>query len=259
MNSRPPSLEGTAVSNRSQERGARHRDRHPTVDPARNAGEPASIPAIWSAMPPPGVDAGPRGSRTRQAEITRDVEGLTGSVFFVPRVGALPTFFRVLLPGRLARPWLWRGGVLIVFILMLVVTAVFAFWATARCAIRGPNKRRVRQRRRRPALTPAWREFAGSPSAVMHSVPASSPRAARATTPPGHQVRSDRQPQHATPPPPPGHTGAVAAAGGPATTEHARGAHTAARPTIRPRPSMPTPVCRVDGRGRPTARRSSGW
>ena len=64
-----------------------------------------------------------------KAEITRDVKkGLTGSVFFILALVVLlySTFFMFFFLAELLDTWLWRwAAFLIVFVLMLVVTAVF--------------------------------------------------------------------------------------------------------------------------------------
>jgi uncharacterized membrane protein YqjE len=67
-----------------------------------------------------------------KAEITRDVKkGLTGSVFFILALVVLfySTFFLFFFLAELLDTWLWRWvAFLIVFLLMVVTTAVFALY-----------------------------------------------------------------------------------------------------------------------------------
>ena len=80
-----------------------------------------------------------------KAEITRDVKkGLTGSVYFILALVVLlySTFFMFFFLAELLDTWLWRwAAFLIVFVLMLIVTAVLAllgFFKVRR--IRGPQQ-----------------------------------------------------------------------------------------------------------------------
>ena len=80
-----------------------------------------------------------------RAEITRDVKkGLTGSVFFIIALVVLlySTFFMFFFLAELLDTWLWRwAAFLIVFILMLVVTGVFALLGYLKVRrIRGPQQ-----------------------------------------------------------------------------------------------------------------------
>ena len=80
-----------------------------------------------------------------KAEITRDVKkGLTGSVFFILALVVLfySTFFFFFFVAELLDTWLWRwAAFLIVFGIMVVVTAVFALLGYLKVRrIRGPQK-----------------------------------------------------------------------------------------------------------------------
>ena len=80
-----------------------------------------------------------------RAEITRDVKkGLTGSVFFIIALVVLlySTFFMFFFLAELLDTWLWRwAAFLIVFILMLVATGVFALLGYLKVRrIRGPQQ-----------------------------------------------------------------------------------------------------------------------
>lgn len=69
-----------------------------------------------------------------RAEITRDVKkGLTGSVFFISSlvVGFYSTFFFFFFVAELLDTWIWRWvAFLLVFAIMVVVTAVLASWVS---------------------------------------------------------------------------------------------------------------------------------
>ncbi len=162
-----------------------------------------------------------------KAEITRDVKkGLTGSVFFILALVVLlySTFFMFFFLAELLDTWLWRwAAFLIVFILMLVVTAVFAFLGYRKVRkIRGPQQTIESVKETTAALTPGLAKFAGGPSTPA-SVPASSPAPPRATAP--AWLSESKRPPAPAPRPATSTgaltTGAVAAAGGAAATEYA--------------------------------------
>ena len=125
-----------------------------------------------------------------KAEITRDVKkGLTGSVFFIVALVVLlySTFFMFFFLAELLDTWLWRwAAFLIVFILMLVVTAVFAFLGYRKVRrIRGPQQTIESVKETTAALTPGLAKFTGTPSpaTARTTTPAPSTPAVRATTP----------------------------------------------------------------------------
>ena len=94
-----------------------------------------------------------------KAEITRDVKrGLTGSVFFIVAGVVLlySTFFMFFFLAELLDTWLWRwAAFLIVFLLMLAVTALFAFLGYRKVRkIRGPQQTIESVKETREALTP---------------------------------------------------------------------------------------------------------
>jgi uncharacterized membrane protein YqjE len=94
-----------------------------------------------------------------KAEITRDVKkGLTGSVFFILALVVLfySTFFFFFFVAELLDTWLWRWvAFLIVFALMLVVTAVLALFGYLKVRrIRGPQQTIESVKETRDALTP---------------------------------------------------------------------------------------------------------
>ena len=94
-----------------------------------------------------------------KAEITRDVKkGLTGSVFFVLALVVLfySTFFLFFFIAELLDTWLWRWvAFLIVFLLMVVTTAVFALLGYLKVRrIRGPQQTIESVGELRGALTP---------------------------------------------------------------------------------------------------------
>ncbi len=118
-----------------------------------------------------------------KAEITRDVKkGLTGSVFFILALVVLlySTFFMFFFLAELLDTWLWRwAAFLIVFILMLVVTAVFALLGYLKVRrIRGPQQTIESVKETTAALTPGLTKFTGPPS---HPA---SPAVEAATAPP---------------------------------------------------------------------------
>ena len=123
-----------------------------------------------------------------KAEITRDVKkGLTGSVFFIIALVVLlySTFFMFFFLAELLDTWLWRwAAFLIVFILMLVVTAVFALLGYLKVRrIRGPQQTIESVKETTAALTPGISKFAGSPSpAAPATIPSSRPAPAASET-----------------------------------------------------------------------------
>ena len=95
-----------------------------------------------------------------KAEITRDVKkGLTGSVFFILALVVLlySTFFMFFFLAELLDTWVWRwAAFLIVFILMLVVTAVFALLGFLKVRrIRGPRQTIESVKETSSALSPS--------------------------------------------------------------------------------------------------------
>ena len=94
-----------------------------------------------------------------KAEVTRDVKkGLTGSVYFILALVVLlySTFFMFFFLAELLDNWLWRwASFRIVFILMLVVTAVFALLGYLKVRrIRGPQETIASVKETTAALTP---------------------------------------------------------------------------------------------------------
>ena len=101
-----------------------------------------------------------------KAEITRDVKkGLTGSVFFILALVVLlySTFFMFFFLAELLDTWLWRwAAFLVVFILMLVVTAVFALLGYLKVRrIRGPQQTIESVKETTAALTPGINKAMG--------------------------------------------------------------------------------------------------
>lgn len=100
-----------------------------------------------------------------RAEITRDVKkGLTGSVFFITALVVLfySTFFLFFFLAELLDTWLWRWvAFLIVFAIMLVVTALFAVLGFLKVRrIRGPRQTIESVKETRTALTPGHEKTA---------------------------------------------------------------------------------------------------
>ncbi len=131
-----------------------------------------------------------------KAEITRDVKkGLTGSVFFILAMVVLlySTFFMFFFLAELLDSWLWRwAAFLIVFILMLIVTAVFALLGYLKVRrIRGPQQTIESVRETTAALTPGINKARGvtAPGSAADS-PAPNP-AARSATAKSDPVSSD--------------------------------------------------------------------
>jgi len=106
-----------------------------------------------------------------RAEITRDVKkGLTGSVFFIIALVVLlySTFFLFFFLAELLDTWLWRwAAFLIVFILMLVATGVFALLGYLKVRrIRGPQQTIESVKQTTAALAPGnFKSTAASGSA----------------------------------------------------------------------------------------------
>jgi uncharacterized membrane protein YqjE len=115
-----------------------------------------------------------------KAEITRDVKkGLTGSIFFIIALVVLlySTFFMFFFLAELLDTWLWRwAAFLIVFVLMLVVTAVFALLGYLKVRrIRGPQQTIKSVKETTAALSPGLSKFAGGTSSSSTSAPAPVP------------------------------------------------------------------------------------
>ena len=107
-----------------------------------------------------------------KAEITRDVKkGLTGSVFFILALVVLlySTFFMFFFLAELLDNWLWRwAAFLAVFILMLVVTAVFALLGYLKVRrIRGPQQTIESVKETTAALTPGINKAMGIPAPTV--------------------------------------------------------------------------------------------
>ncbi len=124
-----------------------------------------------------------------KAEITRDVKkGLTGSVFFIVALVVLlySTFFMFFFLAELLDTWLWRwAAFLIVFVLMLVTTAVFALLGYLRVRrIRGPQETIASVKETTAALTPAGLKSTPTPATLPPApAPAPSPAAPAGDTP----------------------------------------------------------------------------
>jgi MFS family permease len=106
--------------------------------------------------------------------------GLTGSVFFILALVVLlySTFFMFFFLAELLDNWLWRwAAFLIVFILMLVVTAVFALLGYLKVRrIRGPQQTIESVRETTAALTPGINKAMGlaTPTPAVTATPAAS-------------------------------------------------------------------------------------
>lgn len=114
-----------------------------------------------------------------KSEITRDVKkGLTGSVFFILALVVLlySTFFMFFFLAELLSTWLWRwAAFLIVFVLMLVVTAVLALLGYRKVRrIKGPRDTIASVRETTAALTPSALKAHPAPAAGGESAPADS-------------------------------------------------------------------------------------
>ncbi len=105
-----------------------------------------------------------------KAEITRDVKkGLTGSLFFVLALVVLfySTFFLFFFLAELLDTWLWRWvAFLIVFVLMVLTTAVFALLGYLKVRrIRGPQQTIESVKETRDAFTPGHEKAVPAPVA----------------------------------------------------------------------------------------------
>ncbi len=135
-----------------------------------------------------------------KAEITRDVKkGLTGSVFFILALVVLlySTFFMFLFLAELLDTWLWRwAAFLIVFVLMLVVTAVLALLGFLKVRrIRGPKQAIESVKETTAALTPGLAKFKGTApvaSAPALTAPAPAPAPSKPRTPERTPARAER-------------------------------------------------------------------
>ncbi len=113
-----------------------------------------------------------------RSEITRDVKkGLTGSVYFILALVVLvySTFFMFFFLAELLDIWLYRwAAFLIVFVLMLVVTAVFGLIGYLKVRrIRGPQQTIESVKETTAALTPGHpRTTAASRSGAGEPAPA---------------------------------------------------------------------------------------
>ncbi len=111
-----------------------------------------------------------------KAEITRDVKkALTGSVFFILALVVLfySTFFLFFFIAELLDNWLWRWvAFLIVFLLMVVTTAVFGLLGYLKVRrIRGPQQTIESVKEAREAFTPGHDKTAGKSVATGASPP----------------------------------------------------------------------------------------
>lgn len=113
-----------------------------------------------------------------KAEITRDVKkGLTGSLFFVLAMVVLfySTFFLFFFLAELLDTWLWRWvAFLIVFVLMVLTTAVFALLGYLKVRrIRGPQQTIESVKETRDAFTPGHEKAV--PASVVPNSGAAAP------------------------------------------------------------------------------------
>ena len=140
-----------------------------------------------------------------KSEITRDVKkGLTGSVFFIAAGVVLlySTFFLFFFLAELLDTWLWRwAAFLIVFLLMLAVTALFGFLGYRKVRrIRGPQQTIESVKETTAALAPGLQKFAGGghTTAAVEAAPVTpAVRPAR----PGSFTPCVTTPNATTPPP----------------------------------------------------------
>lgn len=115
-----------------------------------------------------------------KTEITRDVKkGLTGSVFFILALVVLlySTFFMFFFLAELLDTWLWRwAAFLVVFVLMLVVTGVFALLGYLKVRrIRGPQETIASVKETTAALTPGAPRTPAKPAVSPASTGAIAP------------------------------------------------------------------------------------
>ena len=119
-----------------------------------------------------------------KVEITRDVKkGLTGSVYFILAMVVLlySTFFMFFFLAELLDTWLWRwASFLIVFILMLLTTAVFALLGYRKVhRIRGPQETIASVKETTSALSPSnLRGTAGATAGAGTALTTSDPAVA---------------------------------------------------------------------------------
>ena len=112
-----------------------------------------------------------------RSEITRDVKkGLTGSVYFILALVVLvySTFFMFFFLAELLDTWLWRwAAFLIVFVLMLVVTAVLGLIGYLKVRrIRGPQQTIESVKETTAALTPGHPRTTPPPGGPAVEAPA---------------------------------------------------------------------------------------
>lgn len=122
-----------------------------------------------------------------KAEVTRDVKkGLTGSVYFILALVVLlySTFFMFFFLAELLDTWLWRwAAFLIVFVLMLVVTGVFALLGYLKVRrIRGPQETIASVKETTAALTPGANRSSIAPAVAPTATAGVLPPAAEAGT-----------------------------------------------------------------------------
>lgn len=138
-----------------------------------------------------------------KAEITRDVKkGLTGSVFFILALVVLlySTFFMFFFLAELLDTWLWRwAAFLVVFILMLVVTAVFALLGYLKVRrIRGPQQTIESVKETTAALTPGINKAMGvtppAPAVAAAQTPATPTTSTTSTSPAQAPAPADSAP-----------------------------------------------------------------
>ncbi len=120
-----------------------------------------------------------------KAEVTRDVKkGLTGSVYFILALVVLlySTFFMFFFLAELLDTWLWRwASFLIVFVLMLVVTGVFALLGYLKVRrIRGPQETIASVKETTAALTPGAKRSTTAPAVAPAATAGVLPPAAEA-------------------------------------------------------------------------------
>lgn len=124
-----------------------------------------------------------------KAEITRDVKkGLTGSIFFILALVVLfySTFFFFFFVAELLDTWLWRWvAFLIVFVLMVVVTAALALFGYLKVRrIRGPQKTIESVKEAKEAFTPGHDRSAAKAVAITDPAEAAPVKPAKAPADP---------------------------------------------------------------------------
>ena len=115
-----------------------------------------------------------------KAEITRDVrKGLTGSVFFILALVVLlySTFFMFFFLAELLDNWLYRwAAFLVVFLLMIAVTAVFALLGYVKVRrIRGPQQTIESVKETTAALTPGINKAMGVATPAQSTISGTAP------------------------------------------------------------------------------------